>query len=200
VGGFLLNWPAVPAAGLSPPILIHSYSFTDTIFEYLLYKLLTINIILIYNVYMVNTLNIDLGGSQMAITALIGTRTGVDVHKAGCKDLDKAKNSFNNGKNVYESVAKMFEELLDTGDETNPGWIEAEFKFFPCVKTSDIPAPATVQNKSPMESVNETSKLWVGAKVIGFSGNTDRMDLQIELTNGTHMRINGPVKRDPNFN
>jgi hypothetical protein len=69
----------------------------------------------------------------MAITALMGTKTGIDVHKAGCKDLGKANNKFNNGKETYENVAKMYEALLDTGDETNPGWIVEEFKFFACV-------------------------------------------------------------------
>ena len=70
---------------------------------------------------------------MMMITALIGTKIGIDIHKAGCKDLGKAKNSFNNGKRTYENVAKMYDDLLDTGDGTNPGWIEEEFKFFPCV-------------------------------------------------------------------
>jgi hypothetical protein len=69
----------------------------------------------------------------MSITALMGTKTGIDVHKEGCKDLGKAKNSFNNGSRVYESVAKMYEDLLDTGDPNEPGWVEEEFKFFPCV-------------------------------------------------------------------
>jgi len=69
----------------------------------------------------------------MAITALIGTKTGIDVHKAGCRDLDKANNKFVADIETYENVDKMFEELLDTGDENNPGWIEDEFKFFPCV-------------------------------------------------------------------
>ena len=56
------------------------------------------------------------------------------------------------------------------------------------------------QTKSPMEMVNATSQLWIGAKVIGFSGDRNRMDLQIVLTDGTHMRIHGPIKPDPIFN
>ena len=67
------------------------------------------------------------------ITALIGTRIGIDVHKEGCADLGKARNKFNNGAEVYENVDAMFAALLDTGDDTNPGWIVEEFKFFPCV-------------------------------------------------------------------
>ena len=51
-----------------------------------------------------------------------------------------------------------------------------------------------------MESANNMSKLWIGAKVIGFSGDRNRMDLQIVLTDGTHMRIQGPIGPDPIFN
>jgi hypothetical protein len=68
----------------------------------------------------------------MGITALIGTKTGVDVHRTGCQDLDKGVNRLF-GKEEYETVSQMHDELLDTGDETNPGWVEVEFKFFPCV-------------------------------------------------------------------
>jgi hypothetical protein len=68
----------------------------------------------------------------MGITALIGTRTGVDVHRRGCRDLDKSENRFFD-KREYENVTQMHDELLDTGDETSPGWIEVEFKFLPCV-------------------------------------------------------------------
>ena len=70
----------------------------------------------------------------MGITALIGTRTGVDVHRTGCRDLDKSENRFFD-KREYENVTQMHDELLDTGDETDPGWIEEEFKFLPCVKS-----------------------------------------------------------------
>ena len=79
----------------------------------------------------------------MAITALIGTKTGVDVHKAGCRDLGKRNNKFVAGIETYENVAEMFEELLDTGDPNEPGWIEAEFKFFPCANRPDTPNKLT---------------------------------------------------------
>jgi hypothetical protein len=68
----------------------------------------------------------------MTITALIGTKMGVDVHKEGCKDLNKGENSWYQPGQTFESVQAMFDELLDTGDESNPGWVDGEFKFFPC--------------------------------------------------------------------
>ena len=43
------------------------------------------------------------------------------------------------------------------------------------------------QTKSPMEMVNATSQLWIGAKVIGFSGDRNRMDLQIVLTDAANL-------------
>ena len=69
------------------------------------------------------------------ITAVIGTKMGVDVHKEGCADLGKAKkNNYNFlPTEVFENVNAMFAALLDTGDDTNPGWVDGEFKFFPCV-------------------------------------------------------------------
>jgi hypothetical protein len=56
--------------------------------------------------------------------------------------------------------------------------------------------PASV-TESPMDIVNRTSKLWIGATVIGYTGGGDQMDVQIRLTDGTVMRVAGLVKPDP---
>ena len=54
-------------------------------------------------------------------------------------------------------------------------------------------------HESPMDTVKRTSKLWIGATVIGYAGGSDQMDVQIRLNDGTVVRVGGLVKPDPNF-
>ena len=53
-------------------------------------------------------------------------------------------------------------------------------------------------HESPMDTVKRTSKLWIGATVIGYTGGGDHMDAQIRLNDGTVVRVDGLVKADPN--
>ena len=54
--------------------------------------------------------------------------------------------------------------------------------------------------ESPMDIVNRVSKLWIGAEVIGFTKGGDQMDVQIRLTDGTVVWVDGLVKPDDRYN
>jgi hypothetical protein len=55
-----------------------------------------------------------------------------DVHSTGCRDLKKydIRRQFDTMK--FKSLDQMDDQLLDTGDETNPGWSPSDFRILPC--------------------------------------------------------------------
>jgi hypothetical protein len=55
-----------------------------------------------------------------------------DVHTTGCRDLKKYDTGVRMDAMKFKSLDQMDAELLDAGDETNPGWDGDAFKIFPC--------------------------------------------------------------------
>jgi hypothetical protein len=58
----------------------------------------------------------------------------IQFHKVGCNDLNKPANRLAaRNAEIFSNLDAAVAEYLDTGDETNPGWIIEEMRFFPCL-------------------------------------------------------------------
>ena len=59
----------------------------------------------------------------------------IKFHKAGCADLNKPANKlWAHNSQTFPNLDTAIEHFLDTGDETNPGWMIQEMTFLPCTK------------------------------------------------------------------
>jgi hypothetical protein len=57
----------------------------------------------------------------------------IHFHKAGCRDMDRGQNRFwSQDRQEFPNMDSAVSNFLDTGDESNPGWILEEMTFFPC--------------------------------------------------------------------
>ena len=61
----------------------------------------------------------------------------IRFHRAGCADLSRGQNRFwAQDSQTFPDLDKAIENFLDTGDESNPGWIIEEMTFYPCTNNS----------------------------------------------------------------
>ena len=59
----------------------------------------------------------------------------IKFHKAGCAALNKPANKlWAHDSQTFPNLDTAIEHFLDTGDETNPGWMIEEMTFLPCTK------------------------------------------------------------------
>jgi hypothetical protein len=67
--------------------------------------------------------------------AVVNAGMGPEVHKAGCRDIERTygKRYAQKYVDTFEDLDSVMETFLDTGDPDNPGWHEEEIKLFPCV-------------------------------------------------------------------
>ena len=76
----------------------------------------------------------------------------IRFHKAGCADLSKGENRFwAQDSQTFPDLDKAIENFLDTGDESNPGWIIEEMTFYPCTNNdqSDLTSTDFVRIEKP---------------------------------------------------
>lgn len=57
----------------------------------------------------------------------------IHFHKAGCQDLARGANRYwAQDSQDFSNLDTAIDNYLDTGDESNPGFIMEEMEIFPC--------------------------------------------------------------------
>ena len=61
---------------------------------------------------------------------------GIKFHKSTCADLKRNKQLWFYSPATFPDLQTAIDAFLDTGDETDPGWMIEEMTFLPCTKQS----------------------------------------------------------------
>lgn len=75
----------------------------------------------------------------MVVAIVIGNGM-VEVHKAGCQDIARQHGKRFEAKWGYsfDTLNQVYDNFLDTGDENNPGYMDDEFKIYPCTSLTSV--------------------------------------------------------------
>jgi len=70
----------------------------------------------------------------MSVTTF-NTGGEIQIHRAGCQDIKRGENKFwSQQSETFPTVEEAYDNYLDKGDETEPGWYEDEIKIHNCTK------------------------------------------------------------------
>ena len=71
----------------------------------------------------------------MVVALKYGGQFEVGIHCQGCSHIERDRRlQMAMGLGEYPSVQAALNELLDTGNEDDPGYFEDEIKVFPCAR------------------------------------------------------------------
>tara|TARA_R110000824_G_scaffold20903_8_gene78381 strand:- start:932 stop:1159 length:228 start_codon:yes stop_codon:yes gene_type:complete len=66
---------------------------------------------------------------------IFNTGMGLEIHKTGCRDLNRGINKFaSRNADTFPTVDAAIDAYIDKGDENDPGWTFGEFNIQNCTK------------------------------------------------------------------
>ncbi len=74
---------------------------------------------------------------------------GIKFHKSTCDDLKRNKALRLYTPETFPDLQTAIDAFLDTGDETDPGWMIEEMTFLPCTKQSYLTSTDFVRIDKP---------------------------------------------------